>query len=104
MKYIYLILFSILIISCNEKSQEFDEKFINTYRDILVVRGKEPDSSKANKLVADILNENGYTHKSFADEYMTLAKDNDRFITFLDSLRNSIITLKNEQDKKDAIK
>jgi hypothetical protein len=68
------------------------DKFLNTYREILIARNEILDSSNANMRVLQILKNNNYTEQSFKEEFFYLAKNENGFLKIIDSLRNSITT------------
>jgi|GEM_PF-1610579 len=91
-QFIKIIAIFILIIcvsvSCSQQAKE--DKLLNVYKQILIVRASEPDSVAANTKVRNVLQQNGYTLESFKKEFMDVAKDNKEFFARLDSLRNSL--------------
>ncbi|HOV91794.1 MAG TPA: hypothetical protein PLC04_01775 [Candidatus Kapabacteria bacterium] len=78
----------IFFAGCSQQAKE--DKLLNVYKQILIVRASEPDSVAANTKVRNILQQNGYTLESFKKEFMDVAKDNKEFFARLDSLRNSL--------------
>lgn len=104
MKYYIKIAFPLLLlisfVSCSQNANE--EKLLNVYKQILIVRANETDSLTANKEVRNVLQQNGYTIESFKKEFMDVAKDNKNFFIRLDSLRNSLNREYNQ--KVDSVK
>ena len=96
-KYQFLLLFLMLfcLISCSD-SQKEEERFINTYREILIARETIADSILANKKVDSIINHYDYTQDSFRDAFFEIMKDNKNFSALIDSLRSSILKEKKE--------
>lgn len=88
MKYFFCLLF--LIVSCTESSNNLEEKFISTYKEILMVRQTYPDTTIANPKVDSLLKANNYTEEEFRSEMFSLMKDNKELLKVLDSLRNEI--------------
>jgi hypothetical protein len=89
MKKIILILTSIIFVACSEQKEDHQE-FIDTYKEVLIIREAESDTSKANKMVQDALEKRGYTLDKFKDEFFKLADEDKNFIKVIDSLRNTI--------------
>lgn len=90
-KYIFLILISLFgLVSCTDESKR-EQKFFDTYREILIARESIQDSVAANKKVQEIIQKHGYDDFTFKQEFFDIAKDNDKFLKLIDSLRNSII-------------
>ena len=83
-----LILFIALIfISCNSEESKVNE-FKDIYFDILKIREKEPDTTKANPLVRKLLNDYGYNEESFRQYSMELySKNPQAFTAVIDSVR-----------------
>jgi hypothetical protein len=89
-----IIICSLIIIfafnSCDflpwEKNKE-KERFINTYKEILIIREKYPDTTIANPKVRIIIKINGYTQDSFRDKFYEYSKDGEEFMKMLDSAR-----------------
>lgn len=89
MKRIIILLVSILIFSCSEEKKNRDT-FIQTYKEVLIIREAESDTSKANKMVRDAIQEKGYTLERFQQEFFELANKDKEFVKVIDSLRNSL--------------
>jgi hypothetical protein len=83
-----LISFSFLFFACGNSIDK--EKFINTYREILITRAKFDDSLQANKAVLQVLQQNGYDLQTFQQDFIHLAKNENGFLILIDSMRNSI--------------
>ena len=67
---------------------ERDEtRFINTYTEILIVRGKYEDTAKANKEVQLVFERNDYLEEDFRNDYFTLAEDREEFLAIIDTAR-----------------
>ena len=73
---------------CSQQAKE--DKLLNVYKQILIVRASESDSVVANEKVRNVLQKNGYTIETFKKEFIDVAKDNKDFFARLDSLRNSL--------------
>ncbi|HPD34072.1 MAG TPA: hypothetical protein P5545_05290 [Bacteroidota bacterium] len=83
-----ILLLVCVCVGCSQKAKE--EKLLNIYKQILIVRVSETDSSVANQKVRQILQNNGYTIETFKKEFIEVAKNNKNFFAQLDSLRNSL--------------
>jgi hypothetical protein len=96
MKKTLLILFCVLLLtSCDWFSEtwesvwsEDNERFIQAYTEILVVRSRYSDSTKANKEVEKVFEKHDYTEEEFREKYFTLAKNRDQFLSMIDSARS----------------
>lgn len=67
--------------------RQTEDRFIRTYRDILIIRELYPDTAVANPKVREILRQNGFTREEFRRVYIEMAKDPERFRRLIDSLR-----------------
>ena len=85
-----------------------EERFKETYKEILIAREMISDSLEANEEVNRIREEHGYTEQSFMDEYIYYAnKDREKFIAIMDSIREEArleITKINEDNYKNQSK
>ncbi len=86
MKILLAILSITLMISCSKWSNDKD-KFVDTYKDLLIARMKTTDSISANKLVEKVYQKHGFTKESFKEEYFKYAKDHKEFMAILDTAR-----------------
>jgi hypothetical protein len=86
MKKILFLLIFIFAVSCSTKDDS-NQKFFNTYKEILIVREQTSDNEKATDQIKTILKKNGYTETEFREEFMTLSKDKVKFMRLLDSIR-----------------
>lgn len=77
----------IFLFACSSEEEEL-ERFIDTYREVLIARETHVDSSEANAAVREVFREHGYTEPEFRRKYFDLARDTKRFIVVLDSVRN----------------
>jgi hypothetical protein len=64
-----------------------DDRFLETYTDILVVRMSQRDSTDGNRRVQDVLVEHGYSEEEFRREFFERARDPERLRTLLDTAR-----------------
>jgi len=88
----------LFLISC-EQETTFDENYVNAYRDILIVRELFSDTAQANPKVRDIIKKYGYNEATFARKFQELANQNDKFIIFLDSLKQSVSSIEYDSTK-----
>jgi hypothetical protein len=86
MKKILIILIAIAAISCSTKDNGTD-KFLNVYKEILIVREQTSDNEIATKKINSILEKNGYSEAEFREEFMKLSQDKEKFLKLLDSIR-----------------
>jgi hypothetical protein len=88
MKYygIFITAVMIFFLACSGSGSDKD-KFINTYKEILIVWGKYPDSAQAVPRVRDIIKKNGYNEKTFRDAYFGFARNPQEFMAMLDTAR-----------------
>ena len=93
-----ILLSTLLLVSC-EKETSFDENYVNAYRDILIVRELFSDTAVANPKVRNIIKEYGYNEASFAKKFQELASQNEKFIVFLDSLKQSVSNMQYDSTK-----
>lgn len=101
MKRIIIILALFLAVSCSKQEEDYN-KFMDTYKEILLVRESVADSSEANSKVREIIEQHGYKMEEFKDEFYNLAKKSPQFAFVVDSLRK---TFKQEINKiQDSIK
>jgi len=63
-----------------------DNRLINTYASVLIVRESTVDSAQSKKRYDSVLKVNGYTKESFENALREQSADRDRFKTFYDSV------------------
>lgn len=88
MKSILAALAFVLIIACSDTDKNNDE-LISVYKEILIIRESESDTSIANSKVREAIQDHDMTMEQFKAEFFALAKDDDEFVKVLDSLRRS---------------
>lgn len=109
---VFLILFLILN-SCDWFTETWDtvwesdkDRFIETYTEILVVRGKYSDTAKANKEVRNVLEKHDYTEEEFRRQYFNLANDREEFLAIIDSARqrakDELLKIQADEMKKET--
>ncbi len=89
MKKIVLVLLLLTGLASCTKEEVDTEKFLKTYKDILIIRESYADTAKANQKVRELMDERGYTESEFRKEFFKLMSEEDN-VRYLDSLRNSI--------------
>ncbi|MCX7929975.1 MAG: hypothetical protein N2663_04580 [Chlorobi bacterium] len=72
-----------LLLSCSDS----DERFVDTYTDVLVVRMKQQDSAQAQRDVLHALSAHGYTEEEFRHEFFERARQPERLRILIDSAR-----------------
>lgn len=77
----------VFAVSCSKKDDETN-KFLNVYKEIMIVREQTADSEKASIKINNVLKKNGYTEPEFRAKFMELSKDRVKFLRLLDSVRN----------------
>lgn len=77
--------------SCNTE-KEIDPNFIDTYKNILVVRERFVDDSlTAARKVDSVMKAHNYTEPEFKEDYFMYAKEyNKQFVNAIDSLRDMV--------------
>ncbi len=64
-----------------------DERFVQTYTDILILREQYADTAQANPKVREMMQKNGYTEASFRARFEELTAKPEKFRQMLDSAR-----------------
>lgn len=88
------------VASCSSGWTDEDERFVQTYTDILIVRELTPDTTVANPQVRKIIAEHGYTWESFRAQYAQYTAEAEKFRAMLDSARNR--ALRSAKEKKET--
>jgi hypothetical protein len=96
MKLFYLFIISLIFLAACSDWGEDEDRFVNTYRDILAIRLIYPYTTVANPKVNKIYKHYGYTHESFKKEFFKYADNPELFNAMLDSAR--------ERARRDYIK
>ncbi len=86
MKKILIICSLLISVSCQKETIN-KEEFGEIYKEILITREIEPDSLEANRKVAKILENNGYTEEKFRKTFLELSQDRKDFVKFLSEIR-----------------
>jgi hypothetical protein len=89
MRYIiYLItLISVLILYSCSFFEDDKDKFIETYRELLIIREMYKDTSRVNKEIGKLFEKNGYDWNSFTEEYNSYKEKPETFMQIMDSVR-----------------
>ena len=77
-----------IVVSCSSGWSEEDERFVETYTEILRIREQTPDTTLANPRVREVIEKNGYTWESFRSTFSSYTADAEKFRAMLDSARN----------------
>jgi predicted transcriptional regulator len=88
-KLILLLVAVMLLFACSD-SQIDEKKFYDTYKQILLIREANADTTIANPMIREIFEKNKYPKENFQKDYFELAKDPKRFVQKIDSIRNLI--------------
>jgi Zn-finger nucleic acid-binding protein len=78
----------ICLSSCSGWFGTDKDKFVDTYKDILIARETIPDSTNYEKEYQKILEKHGYNTKSFQEDYYKLSKKPDQLLALMDTARN----------------
>jgi len=89
MKIVYILSLMFLFLSCNNSVDE--EKFFSLYKEILIVRSQEEDSTIANPKVKELFKEYNYSEEQFKNDFYLLADKDEKFASKVDSLRRFIL-------------
>jgi hypothetical protein len=81
-----LIFFVLLQVSCSDYWQDRD-RFMTTYKEILIVREMYADTATANAEVKKIFRKNNYTEKAFLEEWKEFTENPQEFIIMMDTIR-----------------
>lgn len=95
--FILIFVLSFSLISCNNSQDEERENYLNAYKEILLIRLNDSDSTIANKKINHIYAKYGFTKESFTKTFKKLSKNPEEYLSILDSLRQQII---NEMSNK----
>lgn len=74
--------------ACNNQN-EIDENILATYKEILIIRESEKNTELANSKIQEVLKKHNLTENEFRNYLMENMKENKKFISMIDSLRNS---------------
>lgn len=85
--------FGLLLTCCSTN----DERFVNTYTEIITVRMQHADTSVANPLVQRVLERHGYTELEFRDEFLERARQPDHLRRLIDTARARALRMTRSQ-------
>ena len=77
----------ILFIACSH-SDDDRERFIRTYKDILIARERYKDTSVANTEVKKAYKKNQYTEQTFFEDWKYYTQDPKEFLMMMDTIRS----------------
>jgi hypothetical protein len=63
------------------------DNFINTYKEILIIREQYSDTAQANPLIKKSIKKHGFTNDGFKQAYFSYAQNSKEFLVMLDSAR-----------------
>ena len=87
MKKIVYIFILIIFISCSDPLGK-KEKFIETYKEVLIAREMFSDSTKLEQELKKVYNEHGYNYESdFNEDFNSYKKDMNEFLEIVDTVR-----------------
>ena len=89
MKIIYILLLLFLFSACNKTGVD-ENKFFDIYKEILVIRSHEEDTSIANPQVRELFKKYNYPKEQFEKDFFTLANKDEKLASKIDSLRRFI--------------
>lgn len=84
---IVTLIITIFFFSACSSSDKDKNNFIETYKEILVIREMYQDSVKANTAVKTIIKKNGYSDQSFYEEWKKYTANPSEFNTMMDTIR-----------------
>jgi len=84
-----VVLFSVVLFSCSD-SKINEEKFYDLYKEILLIRKENEDTTVANPLVGELYKKFNYSQEKFKNDFLELSKDSKTFIQKIDSIRNVV--------------
>jgi len=83
-------LFVICLFSCSNSTKINEEKFYDMYKEILLIRKENEDTTIANPQVRELYQKYNYPQEQFKYDFSELAKDNKTFARKIDSIRNVV--------------
>ncbi|TAE28185.1 MAG: hypothetical protein EAZ92_08360 [Candidatus Kapaibacterium sp.] len=86
--------------ACSRWSND-DEIFMQTYTEVIIAREQFLDSNQANKRVAEVLKQHGFTEFSFRQRFQELAGKPERLRQILDSARNRARRIGEQEQKQE---
>lgn len=81
-------LLSTILVSCSWFKDD-QSKFVNAYKEILIIRSYGADSSTSNPKIREVLAKYGFTEASFREKFFKYAQEKpEEFKIIIDSIRN----------------
>jgi hypothetical protein len=87
--FIALFVIGFFCFACSNSKVD-EAKFYGMYKEILIIRETNPDTTIANPLVNELYKKNDYPKEKFMNDYLELSKDSQTFIKKIDSIRNVV--------------
>ena len=84
---LFLCTFFIFFIACSH-SDDDKERFIRTYKEILIARERYQDTTTANKEVKKVYKKNQYTEQTFFEDWKYYTQDPKEFLIMMDTIRS----------------
>lgn len=98
---IIIVITFIFLFSCSN-SEEEKKRFIETQKEILILRAIYPDTSEANPKILKVFEKYGYTKESFRDRYFEYTKNPEEFLRIQDSAqaraKRELLELKKKEE------
>lgn len=85
------LLFSTLLLSCDNNSDKINENLINTYKEIIIARETYKDVNEANLEVAKILKNHNLSEEEFRKQLFETMVKNKNFTKFIDSVKSKVL-------------
>lgn len=80
---ILITLIVLLVVSCSKDQSTEDQRFLKTYTEILVERFRTTDTSVANKKIATVITNNGFTQETFKQEFFRYMSQDPKILRSL---------------------
>jgi hypothetical protein len=89
MKKLFILIFLsiIFIISCSD-SKEQKERFIKTYKEILIARERFSDTAIANTEVRKAFRRHNYSEQTFFEDWQHYTSNPKEFLVMMDTIRS----------------
>ena len=85
MKFAVVFLFALVIVACSESTIP-DQRLVDTYADVLMVREQYGDSVKAKQKVDSVLASHQYPDEEFQEDLRSMGSSPDLMKAFYDSV------------------
>jgi hypothetical protein len=93
----------VLCTACSRWSND-DEQFVLAYTEVLITREQYPDTALANRKVAAVLKQHGFTESSFRKRFQDLTSKPDRLRQILDSARNRARRIADDEQRAERVR